>query len=213
MSYKVTGKNFAINRLMPRGTGAEPRLRYMHCGPEGTTVVGPAYVARVSLPDKENCVPLGNLVWPQDAVDGIKRPPPESLEVVNLPPGEPAVDGPRFMIPAMTEQFFDPTEDMPSFVVNADMLRKMLTVASEVCEDSDKACRLRYDPKTNRLRIDSYAQPGDQTFVGVMKCMKYSGGYIAGDIVTDASKVEQKPMQGNLVLKMSAGRKFRGEGE
>jgi hypothetical protein len=47
----------------------------------------------------------------------------------------------------------------------------------------------------------------------VMKCMRYTGNYIAGDVDANAPKVEAKPVQGNLVLKMSAGRKFRGEGE
>jgi hypothetical protein len=211
--YKVNGKNLAVNRLMVRGKNAEPRLKYLHCGPKGTAVVGPAYVARVSLPEQEKGQPLGTLVYPQDEIDKLKRPAPESSEVISLPEGEPAVDGPRFMVPKVDEQFFEASADMPSFIVNAEMLRKMLTVACEVCEDSDKVTRLRYHPKTNRLRIDTYAQPGDQEFVGVMKCMKYSGSYIGGDVDADAPKVEQKPVQGNLVLKMSAGRKFRGEGE
>ena len=213
MPYRVNGKNLAVNRLMVRGKNAEPRLKYMHAGPNGTTVVGPAYVARVSLPEQEKGPPLGTLVYSQEAIDGVKRPAPESSEVVTLPPGEPAVDGPRYMVPKMDDQFFPPTDDMPAFVVNGEMLRKMLTVACEVCEDSEKVMRLRYDPKSNRLRIDTYAQPGDQEFVGVMKCMRYTGNYIAGDVDANAPKVEAKPVQGNLVLKMSAGRKFRGEGE
>jgi hypothetical protein len=211
--YMVNGKNLAVNRLMVRGKNAEPRLKYMHAGPNGTTVVGPAYVARVSLPEQEKGLPLGTLVYSQEVIDGVKRPAPESSEVVTLPPGEPAVDGPRYMVPKMDDQFFPPTDDMPAFVVNGEMLRKMLTVACEVCEDSEKVMRLRYDPKSNRLRIDTYAQPGDQEFVGVMKCMRYTGNYIAGDVDANAPKVEAKPVQGNLVLKMSAGRKFRGEGE
>lgn len=51
MSYRVTGKNLAVGRLMVRGKSAEPRLKYLHCGPQGMSVITPTVVARVSLPE------------------------------------------------------------------------------------------------------------------------------------------------------------------
>lgn len=212
MSYRVTGKNLAVGRLMVRGKSAEPRLKYLHCGPQGMSVVTPTVVARVSLPEQEG-LPLGALIYPQTDVDAMKRPAPESPEIVTMPEGEPAVDSARYMVPKIEQCLFEADASMPSFIVNGDTLRKLLTVACEVCDDSEKVMRLRYDKVTNSLRIDTYRQPGGQEFVGVMKCMRYTGGYIPGDVAANAPSPEQKPEQGNLVLKMTSGRKFRGEGE
>lgn len=213
MSYRVSGKNLALGRLMVRGKDAEPRLKYLHCGPKGMSVVTNNIVARVSLPEQEKGLPLGTLVYPQSAFDEIKRPAPESDEIVTMPAGEPAVDSPRFMVPRIDEAIWEPTADQPAFLVNGDMLRKMLTVACEVCDDADKTMRLRFDKTSNTIRLDTYRQPGEQEFVGVMKCMTYSGNYIPGTPDSKTPVVESKPVQGNLVLKLSAGRKFRGEGE
>lgn len=210
MSYRVTGKNLAVGRLMVRGKSAEPRLKYLHCGPQGMSVVTPTVVARVSLPEQGG-LPLGTLIYPQADVDAMKRPAPE--EIVTMPEGEPAVDSARYMVPKIEQCLFEADASMPSFIVNGDTLRKLLTVACEVCDDSEKVMRLRYDKVTNSLRIDTYRHPGDQEFVGVMKCMRYTGGYIPGDVAANAPFLEQKPEQGNLVLRMTSGRKFRGEGE
>ena len=212
MSYRVTGKNLAVGRLMVRGKSAEPRLKYLHCGPQGMSVVTPTVVARVSLPEQGG-LPLGALIYPQADVDAMKRPAPESPEIVTMPEGEPAVDSARYMVPKIEQCLFEADASMPSFIVNGETLKKLLTVACEVCDDSEKVMRLRYDKGTNSLRIDTYRQPGDQEFVGVMKCMRYTGNYIPGEPATTAPQVEQAPVQGNLVLKMTTGRKFRGEGE
>src|SRR5258708_14392705 len=91
MSYRVNGKNFAVGRLMVRGKDAEKRLKYLHCGPQGMAVVTPTMVARVSLPEKEKGMPLGTLLYPQADIDAIKRPGPESDEIVTLPVGEPEI--------------------------------------------------------------------------------------------------------------------------
>src|SRR5258708_28150298 len=149
-------------------------------------VVTPTMVARVSLPEKEKGMPLGTLLCPQADIDAIKRPGPESDEIVTLPVGEPAVTGPHYLVPKVDECF--PTPDMQTheFTVNGDLLRKLLTVACEVCDDSDKTMRLRFCQASNSLRIDTYRQPGQQEFVGVIKGMNYKGKYIPGDQDADA---------------------------
>jgi hypothetical protein len=213
MSYRVNGKNLAVGRLMVRGKDADRRLKYLHCGPQGMTAVTPNVVARVSLPEQEKGLPLGTLLYPQEAIDALKRPAPESKEIVQLPAGEPAVTGPHFLVPQIDKMFPSPQEQTFSMTVNGDLLRKLLTVACEVCNDSEKTMRLRFCKETNSLRIDTYRQPGEQEFVGVIKGMKYEGHYIPGEPETNAPIVEQKPVQGNLMLKPSTGRRFRGENE
>jgi hypothetical protein len=156
---------------------------------------------------------LGAVLYPQAEIDAMNRPAPESPAIVAMPEGEPAVDSARFMVPRIDQCLLEPDASMPSFIVNGDILKKLLTVACEVCNDSEKVMRLRYDKGTNALRIDTYRQPGEQEFVGVMKCMRYSGSFIPGEPASDMPVTEQKPQQGNLVLKLSTGRKFRGEGE
>jgi len=218
MSYQVNGKCLAVGRLMVRGKDAEHRLKYLHCGPQGLTVVTPNIVARVSLPEQERLpgqerLPLGTLLYPQGAIDALKRPAPESKEIVQLPEGEPAVTGPYFLVPQIDKMFPSPQEQTYQFTVNGDLLRKLLTVACEVTNDSEKTMRLRFCKETNSLRIDTYRQPGEQEFVGVIKGMKYIGNFIPGDLQKDTSVVESKPVQGNIVLKPSTGRRFRGENE
>jgi len=217
MSYKVNGKNLAIGRLMVRGKDpkkAPARLKYLACGPKGTTVVTPSIVARVSLPEAEQGRPLGSLLYTQEELDAIPRPAPESSETVQLPEGQPCVDGPNFMVPKMDSMFFTPTEDMPSFIVNADMLRKLLTVASEVCNDSEKVTRIRFDKTSNSIRLDVYRVPGEQEFTAVMKCMKCGSSNLPGFAVdAPAPLTDEKAVQGSLTLKVESGRKFRGEGE
>lgn len=217
MSYTVNGKNLALGRLMVRGKDpkkAPPRLKYMMCGPKGTTVVTPTVVARVSMPEAEKGRMLGNLLYTQEELDAVKRPAPESEETVQLPEGQPAVDGPNFMVPKSEFLFFTPTEDMPSFVVNADLLRKVLTVASEVCDDADKVTRIRYDKTSNAIRIDVYRTPEKQEFTAVMKCMKCNSTNLPGFAVDAPAPTQATPAeQGTLALRLEAGRKFRSEGE
>lgn len=212
MSYKVNGKNLAVGRLMVRGQDADKRLKYLHCGPQGMAVVTPSVVARVSLPEQDR-PPLGTLLYPQDAIDALKRPAPESKDIIQLPAGEPAVTGPHFLVPQIDKLFPSPQEQTFAMTINGDLLRKLLTVACEVCNDSEKTMRLRFCQGTNSLRIDTYRQPGEQEFVGVIKGIKYDGHYIPGEPVANAPIVEQKPVQGNLMLKPSTGRRFRGENE
>lgn len=222
MSYRLNGKNLSVGRLIVRGNDpkkAPPRMKHMIVTPKGSVVVTPSVVARVSLPEGSQFddagKPIGSRVYTQEELDSINRPASESSVEVQMPPGEPAVDGPKHMVPKLDEVFFTPTSDMPSFVVNADMLRKLLTVASEVCDDSEKVTRITFDKKANALRLDTYRQPGEQEFCAVMKCMRYKGQYIPGteDVAVGLDPKGPKPEQQNLVLPVVAGRKFRGEGE
>jgi hypothetical protein len=220
MSYKLNGKSLSVGRLMVRGKDpkkAPPRMKCMIVGPKGSMVVTPSSIVRVSLPD-DSCKfddqgkPLGSLVYAQDELDAVQRPAPESATLVQMPEGQPAVDGPMFMVPKTDDVFFKQTADMPVFVFNADKLRTLLTIASEVCEDSDKVTRMIVDLKNNQIRLDTYRQPGDQEFCAVMKGVKYSGDYIPNEKEEKAA-LEVKPEQQNLLLPVVAGRKFRGEGE
>lgn len=219
--YKLNGKSLSVNRLMVRGKDpkkAPPRMKCMIVGPKGSMVVTPSAVVRVSLPDAgsqfdDNGKPIGTLVYSQDEIDALDRPQPESTTLVQMPEGQPAVDGPQFMVPKTDDVFFKQTPDMTTFTFNADKLRTLLTIASEVCEDSDKVTRLTFDVKGNQIRLDTYRQPGDQEFVAVMKGCKYTGEYIPSEKGDKPAQPEMKPEQQNLLLPVVAGRKFRGEGE
>jgi hypothetical protein len=213
MGFRVNGKNLAVGRLMPRGKDAEKRLKYLHIGPKGTTAVGPVVTARVSLPKEVAPEVVTSQVISQEQFDAVKRPAPESLDLVTLPDGEPAVTGPHYLVPQIDRCFPEPSDISLSFCCNGDLLRKLLTVACEVCEDGDAALKLRFCPSTNSLRVDTYRQPGEQEFIGVIKGLEYDGDYIPGDVPSGKPKVEKKPLQAGLALKASTGRRFRGDGE
>jgi hypothetical protein len=209
----VNGKNLAVGRLMPRGKDSDiQRLKYIHVGPKGTTVVGPVVVARVSLPTESVGVETSRII-PQDAFDALDRPAPESDRLIDLPQGLPAVTGPHYLVPQIDRCFPDPQDISATFTCNGELLRKLLTVACEVCKDGDKTVRLRISESMNSMRIDAYRQPGDQEFCGVIKAMEYDGSYIPGELPTGMPKVEKKPQQSGLSLKTATGRRFRGDGE
>jgi hypothetical protein len=209
MAYKINGKNRAIERLMVRGPKAPARLKYMHVSPKGTTVITPFSIARVSLPETTYHASAHAIT--QKQLDEIPRTTSSDPTLTVLPEGEVAVDSPAHMVPVNLNSLFDDFPCTESFVVNADILRKILTVASEVTNDANATTRLRYDRTTNTLRVDSFRMPGEQEFVCLMKCMKYTGNYLPGDVqpVKEMAKAEQQ----NLVMQLEAGRKFRGEGE
>lgn len=218
MTYRVNGKNMSVRRMMGRGPKAEKRLKYVHVSPKGTTVVTPVIVCRVSLP--EDTTPVNSftpaVVIPQELLDSMDLPRPESTTLIDLPAGEPAVSGPTQLVPKIDTLIPDPSTQTNVFTCNADLLRKLLTVACEVCEDADKTVRLRFIQGmdgTDSLRIDSYAQPGKQEFVGVIKNITYTGKYIPGDNIALGLVPEVKPVQKSLTLKVHSGRRFRGENE
>ncbi len=215
MPYRVNGKNLAVGRLMVRGKDAEKRMKYIHVSPRGTSVVTPHLAARVSLPDG-NASFGTNVVIPQAQIDKVKTNP-FLPDVVDLPEGEPAMTGPHYVVPQFDNMFPEADDQVSSFTCNGDLLRKMLTVACEVSEDSNKTVRLRIckdsTSETGKLRVDIYRQPGKQEFVGVIKETKYNGRYIPGEKVDGKSVVEEKPQQAAMMLKVATGRKFRGAGE
>lgn len=220
MSYRVNGKNLALGRLMVRGKTADKRLKYIHVGQKGTTVITPNLVARVSLPDNSLALPPAMLpaIIPQSDIDKLRGCPgvtPENETVtVEMPKGLPAVTQPEYLVPQVDKCFPAPEHQTATFTCNADLLRKLLTVACEVSKDGDKTVRLRICSDFNTLRIDTYRQPEDQEFCGVLKGIDYDGDYIPGEPPTDAPhKIEKKPMQKALGLKTTVGRRFRGEGE
>lgn len=213
MSYRVNGKNLAVGRLMPRGKTADKRLKYIHVGPKGTSVVTPNVVARVSLPEVHYTSLNPPAIIPQEQIDAMPRLAPESEDIVELPEGLPACSQPQYLVPQVDKCFPEPQHQTAEFTCNADLLRKLLTVACEVSRDSDKVVRLRICGEYNTLRIDNYRQPGDQEFCGVLKGIEYVGDYIPGEAPSDTPKVEKKPVQKVIALKASTGRRFRGAGE
>jgi hypothetical protein len=211
MSYRVNGRNLSVSRLMVRGKNADKRLKYIHVSAKGTSVITPVVVARVSLPRGEQ-QPYSSAVIPQASVDKMTGRAGND-EIISLPEGEPAVNGPHFMVPQIDTCFPDPVYTTATFTCNGDLLRKLLTVACEVSSDSDKTIRLRICKDLNSLRIDTYRQPGTQEFCGALKGLDYDGDYIPGELPTGVPKVEKKPQQRGMLLKVSSGRKFRGVGE
>lgn len=214
MSYHVNGKNLSVARLMVRGKDAEKRMKYVHVGPKGTSVITPVVVARVSLPGFLNWKqPFGSAIIPQDKVDALPRVAPESEDVIELPEGAPAITGPHFIVPQIDKCFPEPDHTTGVFTCNGDLLRKLLVVACEVSHDPEKTIRLRICEGLNSLRIDTYRQPGEQEFCGVLKGVVYDGDYIPGEKpnVHDQMfpKLEKKPKQMAMLLRVSSGRKFK----
>lgn len=195
---------------MVRGKTADKRLKYLHVSPKGMSVINPNVIARVSLPEQDTNNPA--VIIPQNEIDKV-RLTPESEEIVELPAGLPAVTQPDYLVPQVEKCFPAPEHQTAQFTCNGDLLRKLLTVACEVSKDSDKVVRLRICGEFNTLRIDTYRQPGDQEFCGVLKGIEYDGEYIPGEPVKDAPKPERKPVQKTLKLNLNVGRRFRGSGE
>lgn len=210
--YTVNGKNLGVARLIPRGKDADKRLKYIHVNPKGTTAVSPEVVARVTLPAGVT-QPNQSVIYPQEALDTLTRPAPETGELVKLEGDKPAFTGPHFLVPMVDKCFPEPQETTATFTCNGELLRKLLTIACEVSEDANKTLRLRIVDNGKALRIDTYRQPGDQEFCGVIKPIEYDGDYIPGELPSGVVKAEKKPQQTGLLLKTSEGRKIRGEGE
>lgn len=207
MGYRINGRNLSVSRLMVRGKNADKRLKYIHVGPKGTSVISTVAIARVSLPQSEP-QPYVSALMPQEIIDET-RLPPESDDIIELPEGEPAINGPHYLVPQLDTVFPQSNYVTASFTCNGDLLRKLLTVACEVSQDGDKTLRLRICKDLNSLRIDTYRQPGDQEFCGVIKGIDYDGDYIPGDLPVGVPKVEKKPQQSGMMLKVSTGRRFK----
>lgn len=208
MKFTINSKNLAVGRLMPRGKDADSRLKHLLVSKDGVTAFHPQGMMRVSMPAgvAQPAVPV---LIPQSAVDdidvksGTQYDVPEDTTV-------PGVTGPDYLVPNVRQIIPEPNQQAATITVNGELLLKMLKAACEVCEDSEKAMRLRYYPNESKLRIDTYRQPGQQEFVGVLCELEYSGDYIPGDKNSDTPKVEAKPKPSKgLSLRTDTGRKFR----
>ena len=206
MTYQLNGKNLAVARMMPRGPKADKRLKYVHVSSRGTACLTPSYLVRVSLPDVDS-QPTGSVIYPQKMIDEL---PAEHFEhlVRNMPEGKVAVTGPEWFIPKFEQMIPTPQSQTASITLSGELLLKMLKIAVEVSEDSQKTLRLRICD--GKLRVDNYRQEGDQEFLGVLSEIAYEGGLIPGDVDPDKHVTEVKPMQKAAVLKRSEGRRFRG---
>jgi hypothetical protein len=214
MGYNINSKNLAVTRLMPRGPKAEKRLKYMHTGPKGTTCLTPSYLVRVSLPSDQP-QPKFPVLYTQDEIDNLNG---HSFQggTFDMGEGRPAVNGPAFIVPKIEDAIPDPADQIATFTCNGEILLKMLKVANEVCNDSQKPIRLRLYGKVNpddptqvgELRMDTYRQEGAQEFLGILKGMEYYGNLIPGD-KTHAPVKEEPPKQRTETLKVSTGRRFR----
>jgi hypothetical protein len=219
MGYKVNKKNLAVTRLMPRGPRAEKRLKYMHASAKGTVCLTPAYLVRVGLPEGE-CQPQLPRVYRQEDIDTNQYQTSKYFkdDVFDVGEGRPAGTGPEFLIPRIDDAIPDPADQTASFTCNGETLLKMLKIANEVCTDSEKPVTLRFygndqhptDPtRAAVLRIDTFCQPGEQEFLGVLKGMEYYGNLIPGNRPSDAPVKEEKPRQITETLRVATGRRFR----
>jgi hypothetical protein len=143
MAYQVNGKNLSVGRLMVRGKHADKRLKYIHVGPKGTTVIAPEFAARVSLPEYHCSPSEPAAIIPQAQIDTLPRVLPGSDDTVVLPQGLPAVTQPEYVVPQVDKCFPAPEYQTATFTCNGDILRKLLTVACETSKDSQKMLRLR----------------------------------------------------------------------
>lgn len=215
MGYKINSKNLAVTRMMPRGPKADLRLKYMHTGPKGTTCLTSAYLVRVSLPEATD-QPKFPVTYSQQQIDALHGHYWQG-GTFDMGDGRPAVTNPEQLVPRIDDAIPDPADQVATFTCNGAILLKMLKVANEVCDDSEKPLRLRLfgkcdpdDPtRAAELRIDAYRQEGKQEFLGVLKGMEYYGALIPGDKPSGASVKEEPPKQIKQTLRVSTGRRFR----
>ena len=205
---KVNGKNLAVTRMMQRGKAGDARLKYMHVSPKGTTVFGPSYMVRVSLPEVDTVTP--SAIYPHAQIENFRKQG-MPIEPVELPKGQPAVTSPEFTVPRTDTIVPNASDTTCTFTCNAELLREMLQIVCDVCEDRFKTVRLRICKNKGVLRVDAHANTGKQEFLGVLREIDYSGPYIPGDAnVTDEPQAEVKPKEKYLMMKVTTGRKFRG---
>lgn len=206
MKFTINKKNLAVGRFMPRGKDGDPRLKHVLINKDGVTAFHPQGIMRVSLPAgvAQPAVPV---LLPQAEFDKLdvreNYDVPEETTV-------PGVTGPDYLVPNAKQIIPEPNMQYATVTLNGELLLKMLKAACEVTEDAEKTLRLRFYPNEAKLRIDTYRQPGQQEFVGVLCELEYAGDYIPGDKSSDAPKVEAKPKATKgLALRTDTGRKFR----
>ena len=204
----INGKCLAVGRLMPRGKYADSRLKHIVVNKDGVTAFHPQGIARVSLP-VSSTHPAYPVLVPQAEVDKWNLARDERMDIPK-DATEPAVTSPDYLVPNIKTIIPDPSQQYASMTVNGEMLAKLLKVANEVNEDGEKAMTLRLFPAEGKLRLDTYRQPGQQEFVGVLCALDYTGDYIPGNKPTSAPPVsEKKPVPKSIALRTESGRKFR----
>jgi hypothetical protein len=208
MEFTVNGKCLEVGRFMVRGKDADARLKFLHFSKDGVTSFNPHGIMRVSMPAGE-AQPSLPVIVPQAEVDKWNLKPEEKMNVAQ-DITEPGVTSPDYLVPNVKTIIPDPETQEFSITVNGEMLLKMLKTACAVCEDGEKTMKLRYFPKEGKIRIDTYAMPGQQQFLGVLMELDYPGDYVPGDKQGDGPvKVEKPAQQKELALLTEEGRKFR----
>jgi hypothetical protein len=196
--YKLNSKNLAVKKLLPKGKDS-PRLKYIHASPKGTAVIQPSYLCRVSLPEHDQL--LG---------DPIHISGPSYIQPVGKEDWIEGKTSPEYLVPNIEMLIPNPNEQVFTITLDGDILERLLKVANEVNEEPLNTLRLRWCPDRGMLRIDTYAEKGEQTFLGLMRTINYSG-HIPGDVIKGHAKPKEKPVQLLTTLKSSEGRRFRSE--
>jgi hypothetical protein len=208
VEFTVNGKNLEVGRFMVRGKDADSRLKFLHFSKDGVTAFNPHGIMRVSMPAGV-AQPSMPVIVPQGEVDKWSL---KAEAQMNIPEDvcEPGVTSPDYLVPNVKSIIPDPETQEFSVTVNGEMLLKMLKAACAVCEDSEKTLKLRYFPKEGKVRIDTYAMPGQQQFLGVLMELDYPGTYVPGDKTGNGPVAIEKPaVQKELALLTEEGRKFR----
>lgn len=213
--YRLTKKNFAVTRAMPRGADGNKRLKYMRVDRKGTTVADGQMIARVSLPLGEQ--PSTPVIYPKAVVEKIAADNRTELNCAGqvLMDGElPASTTADHSVPDLERLIPGPADQLAEFVCDGEELLILLKAALDVSEDADRVVKLRICNKAGlgkALRIDTLTFPGQQSFLGVVKAMQYDGPHIGGEADdTTNFKSMDKAVKTPMPLIVSNGRKFRG---
>lgn len=214
--YRLTKKNFAATRAMPKGVDGNPRLKYMRVDRRGSTVADGQMIARVTLPAGEQ--PSTPTIYPKAVVEKAFADNRTELNCsgqVLMDGGLPATTTADHSVPDLDRLIPGPEDQIADFVCDGEELLALLKAALDVSEDADRCIKLRVCNKAGLgkvLRIDTLAFPGQQAFLGVVKAMQYDGPHIAGeaDGSTNPKSFEAHATKTPMPLVVTSGRKFRG---
>jgi hypothetical protein len=121
----------------------------------------------------------------------------------------PAHTTPDYLVPEINSIIPDPDDQTATITVNGELLLKMLKAAVEVSEDPEKTIRIRHFPNEAKIRIDTYREPGQQEFIGVLCELEYYGDLIPGDRTGSIKPFAARPKAKGLLMRTDTGRKFR----
>jgi hypothetical protein len=202
--FVLNEKCLAVKSFMPRGRGANNRLKYLAVSKQGVTAFHPQGIMRVSLPP-DSPAPKRSMLIPQRVADKIDR-----SCTVRAEETVPAHTTPDYLVPEINSIIPDPDDQTATITVNGELLLKMLKAAVEVSEDPEKTIRIRHFPNEAKIRIDTYREPGQQEFIGVLCELEYYGDLIPGDKNEGISMQKAgRPTPTSLTLRTDTGRKFR----